>query len=400
MKYFFFVTLFFISLFEIHAIPHYYGEEISVIGKLEKKMVQNSTENTDEEVWILHLDNPIDTLPMPQIGSEKRKEDNIKELILYFTCDLGEQINILAPSKSIKIKGSIWYSDWWIKTFPFLFIVKEIDVIHKLDEQLANSLPICVKSISQFGLYLEYCSKAAKDDKEFSHFKRNPMYRCILEHATYDQGNQYLDYIYWIYPALMKKMEEVKKNDALGNPVTYNYPIVGTISPTTLQYLKVAGDLHQYFGDLSKFKIVEIGGGYGGQCVILSKITGFKQYTIIDLPECLPLLKRYLTASNIYNVNLFNNKQLDEIPAADLLISNYAFSEISYEDQLDYLEKLIKKVPNGYMIINFISKLFGIHSITEKELVQALELTGANVKVFPENPQTGDQNVVLIWKSK
>lgn len=256
------------------------------------------------------------------------------------------------------------------------------------------------KSISQFGQYVEFCLRASQNEEEFKNFKRNPIYRCILEHATYKQGEQYLDTICRNYSPLLSKMEEFKKNDSLGNPVTYHYPSIGKISPTTLQYIKIAGDLNHFFGDLHKLEVVEIGGGYGGQCFILSKLTGFVHYTIIDLPECLPLAEKFLAKQNIPSVSFLSHQNLDALSQADLVISNFAFSEISYEEQKIYLEKIIKKAPMGYMTINFISKLFGINCMSEEELVKFLKSCEREVIIMPEQPATGDNNIILIWKPR
>lgn len=259
-------------------------------------------------------------------------------------------------------------------------------------------LTIEAKSISQYGKYVEYCLLASQEEEEFQHFKRHPIYRCILEHATRQQGQQYLDYIYWQNPQFLMGMEKFRKNDGIGDPITYYYPLIGRFSPTTLQYVKVASDLMHYFGKLDQWHIVEIGGGYGGQCLILSEATGFQHYTLIDLPESLLLAEKYLKVQDINRLSFVPPAEINHIPQADLLISNYAFSEIDYEEQLNYLSQLIKRIPHGYMIINFISKLFGINTLSLEELVQFLENQGARVITLPEVPPTGDHNVIVMWK--
>lgn len=262
-----------------------------------------------------------------------------------------------------------------------------------------NSMSLLeAKSISQHGKYLEFCKLAALDDKVFNQFKKNPYYRCILEHATYEQGLQYLEVLTSKESALLHQIELFSKNDQIGNPVTYDYPRIGKFSPTTLQYIKIAHDIFEYFEDLSSLHIVEIGGGYGGQCFILSLLNGFSHYTMIDLPECLPLADKYLKAQNVSNVDFFNPQQLDSITSCDFVISNYAFSEIDYQEQLDYLNKILKKAPRGYMTINFISKLFDVNSLTPQNLILYLEGQGAEVQAIPEYPQTGDGNLIIVWK--
>lgn len=256
------------------------------------------------------------------------------------------------------------------------------------------------KSISQSGLYVDYCLRAGNDDEEFKNFKRNPIYRTILEHATFKQGKEYLDFIQERNPNFLNQAGLLRKNDSVGNPVTYDYPVVGKFSPATLQYLKIANDLKEHFGDLSQFRIVEIGGGYGGQCLVISQLSKFKHYTLIDLPQCLPLAEKYLRTQNVPNVSFLGNHQLDQVPPADLLISNFAFSEIDIDEQTKYLQQVIQRIPRGYMTVNFISKLFNVNSMTEKKLVETLEKAGAKVTVMPEIPPTGDNNVIVTWKPK
>lgn len=255
-------------------------------------------------------------------------------------------------------------------------------------------------SISESGMYVKYCGIAAQDEKEFAKFKSNPMYRCILEHATKEQGQAYLDTIRFLYPKLLEKMACFKANDQVGKPVVYDYPEVGAFSPTTLQYIKIAGDLSAYFGDMSHFHIVEIGGGYGGQAAILHLDQGFEKYTLIDLPQSLALAKRYMETFNIGPVEFVPNEPVYSNPTYDLLISNYAFSEISYPEQIEYLQKIITQVPRGYMTINFISKLFNIETMQLEEMAKALSTSGHDVYMTPEWPPTGDHNMVIIWKPK
>ena len=92
----------------------------------------------------------------------------------------------------------------------------------------------------------------------------------------------------------LKKINNLKQNDKIGEPNKYYYPNLKIkISPTTLRYIKVASDLKRIFGDLN-FNIVEIGCGYGGQFLILSKIFNIKSYLLIDLPIVNLLINKYL----------------------------------------------------------------------------------------------------------
>ena len=103
--------------------------------------------------------------------------------------------------------------------------------------------------------YLNVCNYAANSDEFFKQFKSHPAYRHVLEHVSYEEGQQYLKEIEIDY---LDKLQEVKQNDSIGEPTTYEYPLVGTMSPTTIRYIKNTSDIISKFGS-SFDSIVEIG---------------------------------------------------------------------------------------------------------------------------------------------
>lgn len=119
-------------------------------------------------------------------------------------------------------------------------------------------------------------------------------------------------------------------------------------------------------------RIVEIGGGYGGQCSVLSRVANFRSYTIFDLDEALALTQRYLDELAIPNVRLvsaFAPKAID----ADLVISTYAVSEIDRGSQDEYIDGVLKRARRGYLILNRISAGFGVSSYSPEDFVDRLE---------------------------
>ena len=196
--------------------------------------------------------------------------------------------------------------------------------------------------------YLNVCNYAANSDEFFKQFKSHPAYRHVLEHVSFEEGQQYLKEIDIDY---LDKLEEVKENDSLGSPVIYEYPSVGEISPTTIRYIKNTSDIINKFGT-SFDSIVEIGGGYGGLCKVLSSFIKFEQYLLLDLEECNLLSRKYLSHFNLPTLS-YRSEEIDEIDENfDLLISNYAFSECHKEVQQDYIERFIKKSNNFYIMHN------------------------------------------------
>lgn len=248
------------------------------------------------------------------------------------------------------------------------------------------------KGISDNTAHSMFCQQAIEDDNLFANFKQN------LEHITFEDGLEYLKTIQKDYPDLLKYITLFKQNDSIGNPKTYFYNGIGEISPTTLRYIKVAGDLQRAFGDkLKSMHIVEIGCGYGGQCKILSDLGAFASYTMIDIPSCNALSRKYLSELGVPNVSYIDSSDLQSAGQYDLVISNYAFSEMDRKAQKEYLERIVLPSPYGYMTLSFISDRVKIDSYTLSEIV--IDFYNSNKKgmIQTERPLTQPTNVICIW---
>ena len=196
--------------------------------------------------------------------------------------------------------------------------------------------------------YLQACRAASQGSYFFRGFKSHPAYRHVLEHVSYEEGKQYLDEIKIDYK---DKLDEIKENDALGTPVTCTYDGVGTISPTTLRYLKNTSDIVNKFGT-SFNSVVEIGGGYGGLCKVLSSFVDFEQYLLLDLEECNMLSRKYLSHFDLPTMSYQAEEIVELEDRFDLLISNYALSECNRETQMMYIERFVKNSDKFYLMHN------------------------------------------------
>jgi len=256
------------------------------------------------------------------------------------------------------------------------------------------------------GIYIKVLKRAIYEENFFKNFKRNPVYRRMLEHITYRQG---LEYIYEIKKNNLEILNSLDKfiiNDNTGNPIKFYYKDLAlSISPTTLSYLKVLCDIKNNFGERFK-NIIELGCGYGGQYIILDKGLRIENYTLFDLPEVNLLIKKNLINFNLsseYNIgNLENNYQ-----DIDLLISNYAFSEFPVNLQRKFLKKIIMKCKHGYMIMN---SGLDISDLKTKQSEENLpeeyknHLSFSEIKkiiptcrIIDEIPLTGKGNYIIIW---
>jgi hypothetical protein len=240
--------------------------------------------------------------------------------------------------------------------------------------------------------YADFCKKAVADDNVFKSFKRHPHYTYMLEHVTEGMGRDYYDEIEKEFPYLLDFIDKFKTNDNLGEPNMYYYANIGLISPTTLRYIKVLADILNIFGRYDGIDVVEIGVGYGGQCKILHDFGLPLSYTMIDLPEVLALAKKCNKYHKINNIVYKTPSELD-ITKCDLLISNYAFTEISREYQEQYVEKVIANATHGYITCNYFGKMDKTEALSRAEVLSLKE----HYTVYPEKPLTGQDNLIYTW---
>jgi len=185
--------------------------------------------------------------------------------------------------------------------------------------------------------YLEACKTA-----DIKNFKRDPRLTKIFEHASIEQGAAYLSLILKQTPELFK---HTFTNDLYGNPYLYEYILEhGYFSPSTLQYIGVLSNLVTKFGSLGGMRIVEVGGGYGGQCRTVLDVFKPACYHIIDLPEVCELQMKYLKETIALSTSLIADINYD------LVISNYALSEIP--DNSGYIDRVLRKSTHGYITCN------------------------------------------------
>lgn len=180
--------------------------------------------------------------------------------------------------------------------------------------------------------YLEACKYAAGDG--FANFKQDKRLRVIFEHCSYDIAENYERSLTVGNLNLLTKYKFT--NQHYGNPSNCN---------STYQYIGVLSNLIKLFGSLDNLRIVEIGGGYGGQARTILDVFKPACYHIIDLPEVTQLQFRYLKEFDV--VDCFTAPTGQEY---DLVISNYALSEI--KDNSVYMEEVVKKSTHGYLTCN------------------------------------------------
>lgn len=247
----------------------------------------------------------------------------------------------------------------------------------------------------EYSKYLKVCDRAAKDSGTFANFKSNLAYRTVVEACSKLHGSLYLDWIKKNSSFILNDIDTFVTSDDVGNPFTYQYDGLDVkIAATTLRYIKTLAELINLFGTLEDKDIIEIGGGYGGQCKIIYDYVKPRSYTLVDLPTALPLAKRYLKRFGIKDVAFKTPDDVFE-NIYSLCISNYAFSEFERDYQNLYIDKIINKSIRGYMLCNCLSRNKGVR-------MTILEVLGLkkNGMFVQEDPLTSKGNALYLWGTK
>jgi putative sugar O-methyltransferase len=248
---------------------------------------------------------------------------------------------------------------------------------------------------SDNGSYIAAVQAAVRSPRAFQTFKRNLHYRAILEHVTPEQGRQYLATIRAEHPDFLARIERFKDNDIVGGAARVDYPETGPISPSTLRYIKVAADLVRLFQRDLGPRVAEIGVGYGGQLLVLDRAARFATYDLFDLQPVLDLTAKYLECHVLEcayrTVTL--NRHIGP-GAYDLVISNYAFSELPAAVQRTYITKVIAGARRGYLTMN--SGQGNARSHNKLSLAELRTLLPP-FEVLPERPATAPDNYLIVW---
>jgi len=251
------------------------------------------------------------------------------------------------------------------------------------------------RSDSENGDYASAVMQALESQKSFDNFKRSHSYREILEHVSKEQGKQYLEILEARNDSILSiGLETVLKSDDVGKPIKYHYANYKIpLSPTTLRYLKVTSDLQILFG-ANLGKVAEIGCGYGGQALVNDQLLNVQSVRLFDLPFVNKLIDRYLNA-HLFRGSYCTTVLNKEKPRTyDIVLSNYAFSELPKKLQLAYIEKVLAKAKCGYLTMN--SGMKKTLSAGKLDIDELRELLPA-FTLIEEEPLTGSKNFIIVW---
>ncbi len=249
-----------------------------------------------------------------------------------------------------------------------------------------------VTSLTDNTEYPEYCLQAALSSDVFRDFRCHQIYNAALEHDSYEQGLEYLEAIKRSGFNLLAVADEFRKNDKIGSPRVYEYEEIGIFAPPTLRYIKVLSDLEAEFGSLCDLNICEIGVGYGGLCRLIDSYFKVKSYTLVDLKPVLMLAQKYLDNYALHTSLVYRTMNELSTKAYDLVISNYAFTEMRRDIQDIYLRKVICASSRGYITYNDINPK-DFNSYKKEELAQVIK----GLKEMPEVGILHEADCTLIW---
>lgn len=197
--------------------------------------------------------------------------------------------------------------------------------------------------------YLAICKAAVEDDHIFDNFRNTEDYTAVCEHTSEEIGRN-------CYTEIVKSnrwllLIDELYSDRVGNPKRI-YKFGKYLCPaSTMQYVWQISNIISKIGSLTDLTICEIGAGYGGLCRVIKQLFDVRSYDIIDLSDVLPLQEKYLNRFNI-EADLFTSDSYRKDKQYDLVISNYALSEVREPMQSQYMNDIVLKARHGYITAN------------------------------------------------
>lgn len=253
------------------------------------------------------------------------------------------------------------------------------------------------RSDSDSTQYSDFVRNTSSHSELFFKFRKDYSYRVILEHVDYKLGANYLGRLDQDYLSQFAQKPFFEKMSQIGSPRVFYYSGIGWVSPTLIRYLFVNQSILELFDARYISSMCEIGVGFGGQCAVSSESLRLQTYALYDLPAVLDLTDRFLTELRI-DKSIYSRRDINQlIPERfDLVISNYAFSELPRETQLDYVDKILTRSSRGYLTMNSGRTNYSGRSTGKMALDDLLDrIPGA--EVLEEDPLTGPDNYILVW---
>jgi hypothetical protein len=253
------------------------------------------------------------------------------------------------------------------------------------------------RSDSDSTAYTTFVTSLIDDENRLKTFRKDYRYRLILEHVDFRQGHEYLRRLTPPTIDFYQKNPSLIQLSKVGSPRTFYYPKLGWVSPTIIRYLYVNQRISDLFREKRIEKVAEIGIGFGGQIAVTSKSLNVNDFSAYDLPVVLDLAKKTLEKTELLP-STFTKKSIDPVEPAiyDLVISNYAFSELPKAVQHDYIVKMLGASRCGYITMNSGRSDLSGRSKGKMSLAEIINLLPPS-EILEEDPKTGPDNYIIVW---
>lgn len=242
-------------------------------------------------------------------------------------------------------------------------------------------------SISQETPWVATCSAFADGRIDSTDFRRNSAIREIVETVGPVDGRFYAACARawgseWLADPAIARIDD------WGNPLRWPGQLLGTpraFSPTTLRYLATALWLRKNGYVENGSQIVEIGVGFGGLAATNAILSGATT-SLVDLP---PVENAALRMLGELGLARFGKAGAETCPQPDLVISNYAFTELNSSVQQDYLERYLRHARHGVIVSNSAVFASSIRGRSDEALIAWLNAAGIPAKLARTNELLG-----------
>jgi len=219
------------------------------------------------------------------------------------------------------------------------------------------------------------------NESNISYFRGNTYFKSIVENVNSRFGLEYYKLLKNNYSDLLNKIDwkKIELLANIGNPISSKYTFNNNeymLSHTIMRYLLFTMNIFSHIKnktDINKLNIIEIGGGFGFQAVLMYELSNLfnievEKYTILDLKSVCNLQTNFIKQCNkINNIDYLNFEstnyedfKLDS--NSNFVISNYALGELNSHWQNLYVKNILSKINHGYLCWNFSPKNPKIHS--------------------------------------
>jgi len=257
--------------------------------------------------------------------------------------------------------------------------------------------------------YLILCKKALRDPEIYQNFRKPLDYQNIIIGGNQERAEKYFK-ILEKDPYYYDHLKYLQLCDQIGNPPLFTLPSTPSapsapstpstpstsVSTYTLRTLQTTIQLMKHFGDLNNQHIVEIGSGHGGLCQMVSHYINYRGYTLIDLPVVNLLAEKYLDEFPELphqKIKYMSTEQI--IPRKyDLVISEYALSELDLKAQICYFENILQYSQTAYLAMNIWDPS------CKQDFKERLGKIFSQIEEYAEEPESNYPNYLWICRRK